>query len=144
MTLYDLPWINACLNGASATLVMAGLIAIKAGKRNLHRNLMIAALISSTIFLGCYLYYHAHVGRTHFKDPDWFRLIYLTLLATHTVLAIVIVPLIIMTVIPAMRGNLGRHRRFARWTWPLWLYVSVTGVLIYLLLYQIFPQRAGA
>lgn len=140
MTLHDLPWINAILNGSSATLVAAGLIAVKAGKHGLHRNLMIAGLICSTLFLGSYLYYHAHVGATHFRNPDWFRPIYLTLLTTHTLLAVIIVPLIIATVLAAWSGNLKRHVSLARWTWPLWLYVSVTGVLIYLLLYRIYPQ----
>jgi uncharacterized membrane protein YozB (DUF420 family) len=102
---------------------------------------MIGALITSTLFLICYLYYHAHAGRTTFTNPGWFRPIYLVILLTHTILAAVIVPLVILTVVPALRQRFDRHRRIARWTWPLWMYVSVTGVIIYLLLYQIFPQR---
>jgi uncharacterized membrane protein YozB (DUF420 family) len=102
---------------------------------------MITAVILSVLFLTCYLTYHFKAGRTVFKDPDWFRPIYLTLLLTHTVLAVTIVPMIIITVTRALRERFDKHRKIARWTWPLWMYVSVTGVIIYLLLYQIFPQK---
>jgi len=103
---------------------------------------MIAAVCSSTLFLTGYLIYHFTVhGITHFRDPAWFRPIYLTLLFTHLTLAIVILPLIIITLTFAARGRFDSHKKIARWTWPMWMYVSVTGVIIYLLLYQIFPQR---
>jgi uncharacterized membrane protein YozB (DUF420 family) len=101
---------------------------------------MIAAFVTSTLFLICYLAYHAKAGRTVFKDPAWFRPWYLTLLLTHTVLAAVIVPLALITLSRALKQRFDRHKAIARWTWPIWMYVSVTGVVIYLLLYKIFPQ----
>ncbi len=107
-----------------------------------HRNCMIAAVSSSVIFLICYLTYHFTVKTlTRFHDPAWFRPIYLTILITHTILAAAIVPMILVTLSRALRQRFDRHKKIARWTWPLWMYVSVTGVVIYLLLYQIFPQR---
>jgi len=141
MTLSDLPPINACLNSLSAVFLTLGYIFIRQKKITLHRNCMIAAFCTSTIFLIFYLYYHFHAGRTVFKDPQWFRPIYLGLLLTHTVLAVVIVPMILMTLNRAMKERYELHKKIARWTWPLWMYVSVTGVLIYFLLYQIFPQH---
>jgi len=112
-----------------------------------HRNCMISAFCISVVFLGCYLTYHTwlavvlHRGPTRFLNPLWFRPIYLTILLTHTVLAIVIVPLILITLSRALRQKFDRHKKIARWTWPLWMYVSITGVVVYLLLYQIFPQK---
>ena len=141
MTFYDLPKVNAGLNALAAILLTIGFIAIKRGNKTVHRNCMIAALTCSAIFLGCYLYYHFHAGRTVFKDPAWFRPIYLTLLLTHTILAVAILPMILVTVVRAAKQRFEAHKRIARWTWPIWMYVSVTGVLIYFLLYQIFPQR---
>ena len=102
---------------------------------------MMAAFATSTLFLVCYLTYHFYAGRTVFNEPHWFRPIYLALLLTHTVLAVVIVPLIGFTLYLAARERFETHRQVARWTWPLWMYVSITGVVIYLLLYRIFPQR---
>lgn len=141
MTYNDLPALNALLNGASAVLLSFGLYHIKAGRQNAHRNCMLAACVTSTLFLTSYVTYHLHAGRTVFKNPEWFRPIYLVLLLTHTVLAVVILPMVIMTLIAALRGRFERHKKIARWTWPFWMYVSVTGVVIYLLLYQIFPQH---
>lgn len=141
MTLYDLPKINAGLNALSAVFLTIGFVAIKRGNKTLHRNCMVGALTCSVIFLGCYIYYHFHAGRTVFRDPAWFRPIYLTLLLTHTLLAVAILPMIVVTVVRAARQRFEAHKRIARWTWPIWMYVSVTGVLIYFLLYQIFPQR---
>jgi uncharacterized membrane protein YozB (DUF420 family) len=137
----DLPAINACLNGTSAALLGAGYYFIRRQNRVAHRNCMVSALVTSALFLAGYLFYHAHAGHTVFQEPLWFRPIYLALLLTHTLLAIVIVPLIFITVYLAQREQWALHQRVARWTWPLWMYVSVTGVAIYLLLYQIFPQR---
>lgn len=139
MTLSDLPALNACLNGASTILLTAGFIFIKRKNEHAHRNCMVAALVTSTLFLASYLYYHFHAGRTVFPE-NWFKPIYLIILLTHTVLAVVIVPLIIAAVTQAIRKKFESHKKIARWTWPLWMYVSVTGVVIYLLLYQIFPQ----
>ena len=147
MTLSDLPPLNATLNGISALLLVAGWRFIRAGRRIAHRNCMIAALVTSTVFLGCYLTYHFQMqrlyGRAHtsFADPAWFRPIYLALLATHLLGAIGMLPLILLTFLRAFRERFDAHRRIARWTLPIWFYVSVTGVVIYLLLYQIFPQK---
>jgi uncharacterized membrane protein YozB (DUF420 family) len=140
MPLLDLPPINASLNTLSAVLLSTGYICIRRGNQKAHRNCMIAAMVASTLFLACYVSYHAHAGRTVFKDPAWFRPIYLAILLSHTVLAAVIVPLVILTFVRAIRGHFDRHKAIARWTWPLWLYVSVTGVVIYLLLYRFFRQ----
>jgi putative membrane protein len=141
MTVHDLPALNATLNGLAAILLTAGFIFIRRQNRTAHRNCMIAALGVSVMFLASYLTYHFTVhGVTRFREPAWFRPIYLALLLTHTVLAAVIVPLILITLSRALRQRFDRHKVIARWTWPMWMYVSVTGVLIYLLLYQIFPQ----
>ena len=140
MSLSDLPAVNACLNGASTFLLTLGFIYIKKGRQTAHRNCMVGALITSTIFLSCYLVYHHFAGRTTFRDPQWFRPIYLVILLTHTVLAVAILPLVLITVAHAFRSRWEAHKKIARWTWPIWMYVSVTGVVIYLLLYQIFPQ----
>jgi putative membrane protein len=142
MALADLPTVNALLNATTTGLLVAGFYFIRRGRRTAHRNCMLAAVITSTLFLASYLVYHAHAGRTVFQSPAWFRPPYLVILASHTLLAAVIVPLVILTVGGALRGHFDRHKALARWTWPLWIYVSVTGVLIYLLLYWIFPQTA--
>lgn len=144
MTLTDLPALNAALNGCSAICLITGFVLIRRGNRKGHRNCMIAAMTASVLFLISYIYYHLHAGRTVFRDPAWFRSIYLTLLLTHTVLAVTILPLVAVTASRAFREQFDRHKRIARWTWPLWMYVSVTGVLIYFLLYQVFPQVAVA
>ncbi|MEI6193151.1 MAG: DUF420 domain-containing protein [Verrucomicrobiota bacterium] len=142
MTVHDLPAVNASLNSLSAVFLTLGFIFIKRGNKIAHRNCMVAAFSTSVIFLACYLTYHALVKTvTHFVDPAWFRPIYLTILLTHTVLAVVIVPLILLTLNRARRQDFAAHKKIARWTWPLWMYVSVTGVVVYLLLYQIFPQK---
>jgi len=141
MSVEDLPWVNALLNATSAVLVVRGLWLIRQGRSQAHRICMLAAVIVSALFLVSYLYYHAHAGRTLFRDPEWFRPIYLAILLSHTVLAAAIVPMVLITVTLALRDRWEEHKRWARWTWPVWLYVSVTGVGIYLLLYQIFPQR---
>ncbi len=142
MTLHDLPAVNATLNGLSAIFLTAGFIFIKRGNKIAHRNYHDLGVLHVGDFLGCYLTYHATVKTvTHFVDPAWFRPIYLTILLTHTILAGFIVPLILMTLCRAKKQNFEAHKKIARWTWPLWMYVSVTGVVIYLLLYQIFPQK---
>jgi len=146
MTFTDLPAVNACLNGASTVLLAVGYVFIKRGNMKAHRNCMVSALVTSTAFLVCYLCYHYQMGRhygaahTKFLDPAWFRPIYLTILVTHLIGAFAIVPLVIMTVSRAFRQRFELHKKIARWTWPIWMYVSVTGVVIYFLLYQIFPQ----
>jgi uncharacterized membrane protein YozB (DUF420 family) len=143
----DLPVVNASLNGLSAVFLGIGYALIKKGRQNAHRKFMLAAFVASTLFLISYLTYHGylayvlHRGPTRFLEPAWFRPIYLALLMTHTLLAVVILPLVLITLSRGLRGRFDPHRRIARWTWPLWMYVSVTGVLIYFLLYQIFPQH---
>jgi putative membrane protein len=147
MSIYDLPAVNASLNGLSAILLAWGYVFIRQKRIIAHRNCMISAFCVSVIFLCCYLTYHTylavvlHRGPTHFLHPLWFRPIYLTILLTHTILAMVIVPLILITLSRALREKFDKHKKIARWTWPLWMYVSITGVIVYLLLYQIFPQR---
>lgn len=132
------PAINASLNGASAALLLAGRTLILRGKMAAHRAVMIAALVSSSAFLACYLYYHYHVGSVRFQGRGIWRPIYFAILISHTILAAVIVPMIIITLSRALRERYDRHQAIARWTFPLWLYVSVTGVIVYLMLYQIF------
>jgi uncharacterized membrane protein YozB (DUF420 family) len=141
MTFSDLPLLNACLNSTSAVLLGCGYCFIRNNRQVAHRNCMIAALASSTLFLASYLTYHAFAGHTVFRDPLWFRPIYLFILLTHTVLAAVIVPLVLVTLSRALRRKWEAHKKIARFTLPVWMYVSVTGVVIYLLLYQIFPQK---
>jgi putative membrane protein len=147
MTPLDLPVVNATLNGLSAIFLTLGFIFIKRGNKIAHRNCMITAFCTSAVFLVCYLTYHTylavvlHRGPTRFIDPAWFRPIYLTILISHTILAAAIVPMILITLSRALKERFDRHKVIARWTWPLWMYVSVTGVVIYLLLYQIFPQK---
>lgn len=142
MTVNDLPAVNASLNSLCAVLLTLGFICIKRGNKIAHRNCMIAAFTTSVVFLACYLTYHFQVQTvTHFRNPAWFRPVYLVILLTHSVLAVVIVPLILLTLWRARQQNFAAHKKIARWTWPLWMYVSVTGVMVYLLLYQIFPQK---
>lgn len=142
MNVSDLPAVNAGLNGLSTLFLLAGYYHIRRGNRTAHRTCMVAALTTSVLFLVGYLTYHFTVQAvTRFVEPAWFRPIYLVILLTHTVLAVAVVPLVLVTFSRAFRGRFEQHRRIARWTWPIWIYVSATGVLIYLLLYQIFPQR---
>jgi len=147
MSASDLPVVNASLNGVSAVLLAIGYYFIRHKNQTAHRNCMIGAFVASTLFLACYLFYHGyrayylHEGPTVFREPAGFRPIYLGILLTHTVLAVAVVPMALLTLTRALRRRFDLHRRVARWTWPLWMYVSVTGVIIYLLLYQIFPQH---
>src|SRR5881409_1894126 len=121
MKLSDLPALNACLNSLSAIFLAIGYVLIRQNRQTAHRNCMIVALISSTLFLISYLTYHFNAGRTVFKDPAWFRPIYLILLLTHTALAVAIVPMVIITVSRAAKRRYDLHKRIARWTWPLWM-----------------------
>ena len=141
MSLADLPALNACLNATSAVFLTLGYLFIKRKKTDAHRKCMLTAFITSTIFLVSYLIYHFNAGRTTFRGPPAVRLFYLVMLGTHTVLAVVIVPLIVLSLYYAVKERFESHKRVARWTWPLWMYVSVTGVLIYLMLYHIYPSR---
>ena len=147
MEIEQLPGLNAILNSLSAVLLIAGYGLIRRKSIRAHRACMIAAFVTSTLFLICYITYHTYIARvlhrgpTRFVDPAWFRPIYLTILATHTSLAVVIVPLAIISLSRGLKARFAAHKKISRWTWPLWMYVSVTGVLIYFLLYQIFPQK---
>ena len=132
------PVLNASLNGASTVLLLTGRWFICKGRVASHRAAMITAVITSTLFLASYLYYHAHVGSVHFRGTGWSRPVYFTILISHVTLAVVIVPLVIITLTRALRERFDRHRAIARWTFPLWLYVSVTGVLVYFMLYHWF------
>jgi len=136
-----LPHLNAVLNATSALLLLAGFRFIRLGRIQTHRNCQVTAVLTSTLFLISYLTYHYYHGATRFAGQGIVRPLYFTILITHTILAVVIVPLIIVTLCRAVRGDFIRHRRIARWTLPLWLYVSVTGVVVYLMLYQIYPAR---
>jgi uncharacterized membrane protein YozB (DUF420 family) len=135
-----LPHLNACLNGTSAVLLFTGYMFIR--KRNVvaHRACQVAALVVSLLFLTSYLVYHYNHGTTRFQGTGLARPVYFTILTTHTILAIVIVPLVALTFYRALRQDFSRHRRIARITLPLWLYVSITGVIVYLMLYQIYPS----
>jgi putative membrane protein len=132
------PMIDASLNGTSAVLLLVGRGFIKRGRMAAHRAVMLAALASSSIFLACYLYYHWHVGSVHFQGQGWSRPVYFSILISHTILAAAIVPMIIITLSRALRERFDRHRAIARWTYPLWMYVSVTGVVVYFMLYHLF------
>ena len=132
------PAINATLNGASAVLLVTGRWLIAQKKIAAHRACMITALVTSSLFLACYLYYHYHVGSVHFPGTGIWRTVYFTILISHTLLAITVVPLVLITLTRALKNRFPQHRAIARWTFPIWLYVSVTGVIVYLMLYQIF------
>ena len=132
------PALNAALNGASAILLSMGYLMIRRGRVLAHKSCMGLAFISSTVFLISYLVYHVRVGSVAFRGQGWIRPVYFTLLASHTVLAAAILPLALITLSRALREQFDRHKRIARWTLPLWLYVSITGVLIYFLLYHLY------
>ena len=137
MTLQDLPGLNALLNSASALLLATGFFFIRTGRRDAHRNCMLGAVACSTLFLASYLYYHAHVGSVRFAGVGTIRAVYFAILISHTLLAIVIVPLVAFTLGRALQGRFALHRRLARITLPLWGYVSVTGVVVYWMLYRL-------
>ena len=130
--------LNASLNGVSAVLLAGGYAAIRSGKIAVHKVLMISAFVVSSVFLVSYLVYHYRVGHVAFQGQGWIRPVYFVLLTTHTILAVVIVPMILVTLRRAWLERFDRHRAIARWTLPLWFYVSVTGVIVYLLVYQIY------
>jgi uncharacterized membrane protein YozB (DUF420 family) len=133
---HSLPALNAFLNGTSAVLLFTGFRLIKAGNREAHHKVMVAAFCVSIAFLISYLVYHAQVGSVKYQHPGILRVVYLTILVTHTCLAATVPVLAILTLRRALKGQFQRHRNLARWTLPIWLYVSVTGVVVYLMLYQ--------
>ena len=143
MTVHDLPAVNASLNALSAVCLFAGWVAIRRKQITVHRTFMITALAVSAAFLTCYLIYHAEVGSVKFRAEGWIRPVYLGILLFHTVLAAILPFLAAITVWRAARGQFARHRRIARVTWPIWMTVSVTGVVVYWLLYHVEPGIVG-
>jgi putative membrane protein len=137
------PALNALLNSSSAVFLTAGYVQVRRHRISSHRACMFVAFACSILFLASYVIYHLHAGVVHFMGQGWIRPVYFTLLTTHTVLAIVIVPLAIITLSRALTEKFDRHRRIARWTLPIWLYVSVTGVIVYLLLYRLYAPPAA-
>ena len=140
MTVNDLPLLNALFNATSVILLLIGHSRMKQGKIEQHKRFMIAAFTTSVLFLISYLVYHAEVGVVRFGGTGWVRTLYLVILATHTVLAAAVPILATITLTLGLRSRFVQHRKIARWTYPIWLYVSVTGVVIYLMLYQLFPR----
>jgi uncharacterized membrane protein YozB (DUF420 family) len=142
MNVNELPAVNATLNALSTLFILAGWVMIRTERKVAHALSMVSALVTSAAFLACYLVYHflkaGHV--THFTYPGWPKTLYFFILGTHTPLAIVALPLLALTVIPAIRQRFDAHKQMARWTLPVWLYVSVTGVLVYFMLYVWFPS----
>ena len=136
MEVTDLPALNAGLNVVAAVLLALGYFFIRRGDRERHKLSMLAACVTSTAFLTSYLIYHWHVGSVPFTGQGWIRPVYFVILISHIVLAMGILPLALVTVTTAWRGKFDRHRRVAKWTWPLWMYVSVSGIVIYLALYH--------
>lgn len=137
MTVRDLPGLNAALNATSALLLLLGYLLIRARRREAHRRAMVGALACSALFLASYLVYHWNVGSVPFRKTGPIRLVYFTILISHTLLAVAIVPLVMVTVLRAWRQRFDAHRRIARFTLPLWGYVSVTGVIVYWMLYRL-------
>jgi uncharacterized membrane protein YozB (DUF420 family) len=138
LTLADLPALNATLNGTSAILLTIGYVLIRQGRVTLHKRCMLAALVTSTLFLTSYVIYHLNTGSHAFTGVGPVRYVYFSILISHVLLAITIVPLVLVTATRGLRAQYDRHVRIARWTLPLWLYVSVTGVVVYLMLYQLY------
>ena len=142
VSLTDLPAVNAVLNGTSALLLACGYLCIRRRQVSAHKICMLTALGTSTLFLISYLTYHYHIGSMDFTGHGWVRPLYFTILITHTSLAAGIVPLAVVTVYRAWKAQFAKHTRIARWTLPLWLYVSITGVIIYWMLYQLYPRAS--
>src|ERR671922_2113497 len=137
LALTDLPAVNAALNATSAVLLASGYRFIRRRQITAHKRCMLAALVTSTLFLLSYLTYHYHVGSMPFGGQGWVRPLYFTILISHTILATVIVPLALVTLFRAWKAEFTKHARVARWTLPIWFYVSLTGVIIYCMLYQL-------
>jgi len=136
ISIYDLPTLNAALNGTSAVLLALGYLFIRRKKVDLHKACMVSAFVTSTLFLVSYLFYHYHAGSKPFPGEGWTRPVYFAILISHVMLATTTLPLAIVTLARGLRGRFEKHRRIARWALPIWLYVSVTGVVVYLMLYH--------
>jgi len=142
LTMLSHPAINAILNGLAAMLLVGGYAAIRAGKMELHKKFMLSAFFVSCAFLVSYVIYHVRIHQViHFQGQGWIRPVYFTLLISHTILAVAIVPLILITLRRAWTERFDKHRQIARWTLPLWFYVSVTGVIVYFMVYQIYAAN---
>jgi putative membrane protein len=139
MSYSDLPLVNALLNSTSSVFLLTGYLLIRLKKREAHRKVMFAALTTSTLFLISYLVYHYEVGSVRFSGQGGVRTLYFAILITHTILAAAVPPLAIITLFKALKDRFPQHKRIARWTLPIWLYVSVTGVVVYIMLYQLYP-----
>jgi uncharacterized membrane protein YozB (DUF420 family) len=139
LTIADLPLLNATLNGISTLLLSSGYVAIRRQHVALHKTCMLSACVTSILFLTSYLIYHYHIGSRPFPGQGGVRVVYFAILISHTILSVVIVPMVLMTLYRALTSQWLRHQRLARWTLPLWLYVSLTGVVIYIMLYQFYP-----
>jgi uncharacterized membrane protein YozB (DUF420 family) len=137
ISVHDLPSINATLNALAAVLLVTGYLLIRQRRKDAHRKVMLAAFVTSCVFLVCYLVYHFQVGSVRFPGTGTLRTVYLSILATHTILAAAVPPLAIVTLNRGLSARFDRHRRIARWTLPIWLYVSVTGVVVYVMLYHL-------
>lgn len=137
MELSSFPALNASLNATCAALLLLGWALIKTGRREAHRWAMLAAFLCSAVFLACYLYYHFHAGSVRFQKTGPIRTVYFTILISHTILAVAVLPLILRTLFLAAKGRFEEHRKAARWAFPVWLYVSVTGVTVYWMLYRL-------
>jgi uncharacterized membrane protein YozB (DUF420 family) len=136
LSVHDLPAVNATLNALSGILLLIGYALIRARRIEQHRGVMIAAFVTSSLFLVCYIVYHAQVGSVRFTRQGFVRPLYFTILISHVTLAAAVLPLAIVTLSRGLKSRYRSHRAVARWTWPIWMYVSVTGVLVYVLLYQ--------
>jgi len=137
ISLHNLPAVNATLNLISALLLIIGRIHIKNKREDKHRKVMIAALISSALFLTSYLVYHGAVGSVPYERHDWTRPLYFTILIPHILMAVLMTPFIVAAVYYALKGKFDRHRRLVRWVWPVWMFVSVSGIVVYLMLYHL-------
>jgi uncharacterized membrane protein YozB (DUF420 family) len=137
ISITDLPAVNATLNATATVFLVCGYVSIRRGRRELHKKCMLGALTASALFLVSYVIYHANAGSRPFDGEGGIRLLYFVILITHVILAAAILPLALVTTARGLRSQFGRHVRIARWTFPIWLYVSVTGVVIYLMLYQL-------
>lgn len=137
ISLTDLPVLNATLNGLSFFILMVGFYFIRNNKITAHKTCMLTALSVSVLFLISYLIYHYNVGSVHFTKQGWIRPVYFSILLTHTILAMTLVPMVAITLVRALKEKFDKHKRIAHWTLPIWMYVSVTGVVVYLMLYQL-------
>ena len=137
MSVTDLPTLNATLNSITAILLMYGFVLIKSGQKEKHKKIMISALVSSALFLTSYLFYHYSVGSIPYQRYDWTRTLYFAILIPHTILAVGMLPFIFVAVWRALHDQFDRHKRIVRWLWPVWMYVSVTGVVVYFMLYHV-------